>query len=187
MRSITLFLAAALAAAAAPVVRDIDGKLLNPFNPGGAAVAVFFISTDCPISNSYAPEIRGICRDYRSRGIFCLLVYEDLTIDSAVVRRHLAEYAYSGIPAAIDAQRYIATRAGATVTPQAVLIGRDGRLRYSGRIDNLYASLGRPRRQVTEQDMRQAIDAVLAGKPVSNPQTTAFGCSIVSPDILEGK
>ena len=53
-------------------------------------------------------------------------------------------------------------------------------MKYRGRIDNQYAALGKPRRVVTVHDLRDALDAVLAGRPVANPETEAFGCFIAS-------
>ena len=144
----------------------------------------FFISSDCPISNSYAPEIQRLCAEYGKRGVSCSLVYEDVGIDEASMQKHLKEYGYSGIPAVIDGRRKLATHSHATVTPQAVVIDSRGEIRYRGRIDNFYAALGRPRQQVTVHDLRDALDAVLAGKPVPNPETKALGCYIVPPDIL---
>jgi hypothetical protein len=49
---------------------------------------------------------------------------------------------------------------------------------YRGRIDDLYAALGRPRRQVTHPDLRDALDDLVAGKPVRTPRTEATGCYI---------
>ena len=42
---------------------DLSGQPLKPFEPAGPASVIFFVATDCPISNSYAPEIQSICRD----------------------------------------------------------------------------------------------------------------------------
>jgi hypothetical protein len=78
----------------------------------------------------------------------------------------------------------MAKQAKATVTPEAVVIDSKGETRYRGRIDNFYAALGKPRQQVTAHDLRDALDAVLAGRPVPNPETKALGCYIVPPDIL---
>ncbi len=183
MRTLLLLLAGV--AIAAGGIRGIVGRVIDPFEPAGKATAVFFVCTDCPISNFYAPEIQSICRDYRSRGVDCALMYEDLKVDAATVLAHLKEYGYHGIPVAIDADREIAERAGATVTPQAVVIDHDGQVRYRGRIDNFYAALGRPRQKVTQHDVRDALDAVLAGKTVAEPETKALGCYIVDPDVLE--
>ncbi len=174
-------------------IEAIDGTTLTPFAPAGAAGVIFFIATDCPISNSYAPEIQRICRDYAARGIGCSLMYEDADMASApghldeAVRQHLAEFKYAGIAAAVDRSRDVATAAGATVTPQAVVVDRGGATRYRGRIDNFYAALGKPRQQVTQRDLRQALDAVLAGRAVSRPETEALGCFIVDPVQLRKK
>lgn len=73
----------------------------------------------------------------------------------------------------------------ATVTPEAVVVDRNGEIRYRGRIDNFYADLGKPRQQITQHDLADALNAVLAGKPVLHPETKALGCYIVSPDIFK--
>jgi hypothetical protein len=194
--------------ASAERIRGIDGSTLRPFEPSGTASVLFFVATDCPISNSYAPEIQRICREYGPRGVECFLMYEDLLPLSEVrhgragagekasddtagtslddeVRSHLSEYRYAGIPAAVDRSRAIATRAGASRTPQAVVVDRAGATRYRGRIDNFYAALGVSRQIVTERDLRRALDAVLAGRPVPTPETEPVGCYIVDPAVLK--
>jgi DNA-binding helix-hairpin-helix protein with protein kinase domain len=100
------------------------------------------------------------------------------------MQKHLQEYRYAGIPAMIDARRKIANRARATVTPEAVVIDSRGEIRYRGRVDNFYAALGKTRQQVTAHDLRDALDAVLAGQKVPNPENRALGCAIVPSDIL---
>ena len=159
-------------------VRDIDGTARDLFTPAGAANVLLFVASDCPISNGYAPEIQRICRDYRTKGVACSLVYEDVSIDAARVRAHRDEYGYKDITALIDGDGAIAKRARATVTPQAVVVGPAGIVKYRGRIDNQYAALGKPRRVVTVHDLRDALDAVLAGRAVAHPDTEAFGCFI---------
>jgi thiol-disulfide isomerase/thioredoxin len=170
MRFACILICTTLALAAAP--------------PGGIRVQ-FFISSDCPISNSYAPVIQRLCGEYGAKGIGCSLVYEDVGLTAASMQKHLAEYGYARIAAVIDTTRKLAKRAGATVTPEAVVVDRRGEIRYRGRIDNFYADLGKPRQQVTAHDLRDALDAVLAGRTVANPETKAWGCYIVPPDILK--
>jgi hypothetical protein len=150
--------------------------------PRGTAHLTVFIMSDCPLSNFYAPDIQRVCSEYRERGLSCLLAYEDVGLDERQMRRHLDEYGYRGIRAVIDRDRAVARQAGATVTPQAVLRGADGTIRYRGRIDNRYEALGRPRRVVTEHDLLDAIEAVLTGRPVPVAETRAVGCHIVSPE-----
>ena len=167
-----------------PAIRDIDGWLHRPFETAGAVTVLLFVASDCPISNSYAPEIQSVCATYGGKGVRCLLIYEDDRLEPGAVRAHLAAYRYSGVAAAVDADRAIARAAGATVTPEAVLVDRAGTVRYRGRIDNLYAALGTTRQQVTSHDLRDALDAVLGGRQVPHPETEALGCFITDPALL---
>ena len=167
--------------------RGVNGEPLALFAPKGKASAMFFIATDCPISNWYAPTIQQVCRDYASRGVDCTLMYEDVDLGKtpavldAAVRTHLREYRYEAMAAAIDRTRVVAKRAKATTTPQVVLVDRVGAIRYRGRIDNAYADLGKLRQHVTSHDLRVSLDAVLAGRPVPAPETEALGCYITDP------
>lgn len=144
----------------------------------GPAAVTFFIASDCPIANAYAPEIVRVCTAYQSRGTSCTLAYEDAKLDPASLRRHLADYKLRVVPSTWDKDRRLADAAGVTITPTAVV--RDGRndVRYRGRIDNLYINIGRTRQQVTSHDLTDALDAVLAGRPVKQPTTEALGCYI---------
>ena len=167
-----------LAVAPAGQTRDIDGRTITPFAPAGTAHVLFFVASDCPVSNSYAPDIQRICKVYASKGVACALAYEDVTIDRSEVRKHLDAFAYRGIPATIDASRALATRAKVSVTPSAIVIDSRGQIRYRGRIDNRYASLGKPRQHVTMHDLTDALDAVVAGTSVARAETEALGCFI---------
>lgn len=137
------------------------------------------MSTDCPVSNAYAPEIQRVCAAYRAKGVSCALIYEDARVSAPDVRRHLDEHHYRSIPAAIDADASLAVRVNASVTPQTVVIDRAGAIRYRGRIDNFYVAFGHSRQVVTVHDLRDALDALLAGSPVAAPVTEPIGCFIV--------
>ncbi|HZL34092.1 MAG TPA: redoxin domain-containing protein [Tepidisphaeraceae bacterium] len=159
-------------------VRDITGVVRHPLEPGhGKAAVVIFISTDCPVSNGYAPEINRICKAYESRGVAFYLVHTDPALSTADAARHATDYGFA-CPILIDRKHELVKRIGATMTPEAAVIGPDGAVAYRGRIDNLYVSLGKRRYQATVHDLRAALDATLAGKPVAVPRTTAVGCSI---------
>src|SRR5262245_26620436 len=92
-------------------LRDLSGHDLRPFATGARASVVFYIATDCPVSNAYAPEIQRVCREYGTRGVGCSLMYEDVDTTSApqtldaLVRAHLEDFKYGSIPAAIDRRR----------------------------------------------------------------------------------
>jgi thiol-disulfide isomerase/thioredoxin len=160
-------------------IRAVDGKLLRPLEPSGLANVLFFVATDCPVSNGYAPEIQRVCTEYASKGVNCALVYEDVRVTADEVRKHLDEHRYHGIAAAIDADASLAARVGATVTPETVVVDHQGAVRYRGRIDNFYVAFGRSRQVVTVHDLRDALDALGAGRPVATPATEPIGCYIV--------
>lgn len=166
-------------AADEPRLIDIDGlshgTLAHPAR--GRWSALLFVATDCPISNHYAPELRRICAAYEPAGVQCTLVYSTPQLRADEVRAHVADYSL-GLPAVIDRDRVLVARAGATVTPQAAVFTPDGELAYSGRIDDLYAELGRPRQSATERDLRNALDDLVAGRPVRKPRTYPLGCYI---------
>jgi thiol-disulfide isomerase/thioredoxin len=171
-------------------LRGVDGGVVKPFASGPEASVAFFVATDCPVSNAYAPEIQRVCREYNGRGVGCSLIYEDVEIAHSglplrqQVRGHLTDYKFAGIPAAIDGDRAAAAVGKATITPTAVVVDRGGAIRYRGRIDNLYVALGKTRQQVTSHDLRDALDAVLAGHPVLHPETESIGCFITDPALL---
>jgi hypothetical protein len=180
LRALILIVASALAVVPpAPIsVTDIDGRawtLAAP--PKGTTDLVFFIATDCPISNRYAPEIGRICGDYKARGVRCFLAYTEARVTPASIRQHRSEFTLTTLPAFIDATYALTDAAGATVTPEAAIFTSAGRV-YHGRIDDLYKDVGQTRPAATRHDVRLALDAVLAGKPVAAPQTQAVGCFI---------
>src|SRR5437867_2784193 len=79
-------------------------------------------------------------------------------------------------PAASSAE--FAALLGARVTPEAFVIDADRVLRYRGRIDDTYITRAKRRDQPTRDDLQNALDDVLAGKPVTRPETEATGCPI---------
>jgi len=115
---LNLWLVAALIGAAAQI-KSTEGVMLRPLEPSGAANVLLFVATDCPIANGYAPEIQRMCKAYAPSGVRCQLIYEDVGVAAETVRRHLAEYGYSGATAAIDGDAAIAKRVNATVNPRS--------------------------------------------------------------------
>jgi hypothetical protein len=162
-----------------PVLVDINGvshgTLAHPVR--GRWSTLIFIGTECPISNQYAPEIRRICAAYEPAGVQCTLVYSASGLEADAVRAHLADVNLA-LPAVIDRERVLMARAAATVTPQAAVFTPEGTLAYSGRIDDLYTELGRPRHSATERDLRNALDDLIAGRPVRAPRNYPLGCYI---------
>ncbi len=162
-------------------LRDTTGALVEPLSMGtNKAVLVLFISTDCPISNAYAPEVNRITAEYGPRGVVTRLVHADADVTAAIAAKHLADYRYT-MTVVLDPAQKLAARLGAKITPEAFVVAADGRTVYRGRIDDMFPALGKRRPEPTERDLRNALDAFLAGKPVAKPVTQAVGCYLPTP------
>jgi hypothetical protein len=177
--ALALLLSSSLASAPPLTVRDLDGKSWTPLNPPSAEInALVFVGADCPISNRYAPEIDRIAREYQPRHVRTFLVYADLAADRATAAANVRAF-HPGLsaPVVIDTGFQLTAALGVTVTPEAVVVTAAGR-RYRGRIDDLYVNAGQARRVASQHDLRDALEALLNGKPVPQPETRAVGCFI---------
>lgn len=147
-----------------------------PPRPGKFSL-LLFVLTDCPISGRLAPEFRRICAEYTPRGVSCTLVFVDPETKPDQARQHLKTFSLEPIPFVVDARHQLVKRAGATVTPEAAVFDSDSKLLYLGRVDDSHVSWTKSR-PATRHDLRDALDAVLAGRPVPHPRTEAVGCYI---------
>jgi thiol-disulfide isomerase/thioredoxin len=145
---------------------------------GKHAIVLLFVSTDCPLSNRYVPEMNRMAGAYGPRGVAFYAVQGDATVALEAVRAHVKEFGYT-FPYLLDPEESLASYTGAKATPEAAVLSPSGDVLYLGRIDNRLEDFGQERVEVTEFDLRAALEAVLAGKPVPHPRTKALGCSIV--------
>ena len=161
-------------------LRDTRNVVHSPEEWNGKkAIVVFYTTTDCPLSNNEVPEMNRTRRDYEARGVAFYAVQADTTISDADVRQHTKDYQFS-FPVLFDPHQILAKMTGATTIPSAAVLTPDGTLLYLGRIDNRVEDFNIRRPEPTKFDLREALDAVLAGKPVPHPRTNAFGCAINS-------
>jgi len=164
--------------AAANTVQDLGGRSFDPWaGEPSVATVVVFTRHDCPISNRYAPTVKNLYDKYSPQGVRFFLVYVDPKETADHIRQHLQEFDYP-CPALRDPAHALVAATGATVTPEAVVYGRDRKIVYRGRIDDLYAEYGKSRDAPTTRELADAIEAVLAGSASQLPFTTAVGCPI---------
>lgn len=133
-----------------------------------------FTTTDCPISNRYAPEIQRIASRFAGRVVF-KLVYPVPTDTDATIRDHVRKFGYT-FEWARDPKQQLVKQTGVTVTPEVAVFDASGKMVYRGRIDDRYITFGKDRPQPTVRDLERSLEAVLAGKPVPIKQTQAIGC-----------
>ena len=132
-----------------------------------------FTTTDCPISNRYAPEIQRLAAKYDNKIKF-VLVYPVSSDTPELIREHKKKFAYS-IESIRDTDQKLVKMTRVTVTPEvAVMLGDN--MVYRGRIDDRYVELGKERPQPTQRDLESTLDALIAGKRVAQRETRAVGC-----------
>jgi hypothetical protein len=158
------------------VFRDLQGVEHRPLEPVGklASVLIFYWQ-DCPVSNSYAPELNRLCAGHTN------LAWYIVQVDPELSRRQATDHARKfdlHPPVLLDPQHYLVKQLQATVTPEVVVVGKEGQLLYRGRIDDGWAALGKKRATVSQHDLQDALDAIVAGRPVKNRETKAIGCLI---------
>ena len=141
------------------------------------AVVLLFVGYDCPISNSYAAEIVRLCKEFMPKKVEFCVVYADADISKANASKHAKEYGFC-CPAILNPSMTLAQKVGATVKPEVAVLSPLGELLYRGRIDNRYVDFGKRREQVTSHELRDAVEAIIAGNPIATPRTKALGCDI---------
>lgn len=150
---------------------DSKDQSLNSLKGKNGSVLIF-VATKCPVSNAYNDRMEKLAQDYKAKGISVIGINSNVAELADAVKAH-AEANKLTFPILKDSGNKIADRLGATVTPEAYFLDVSNKLLYRGRIDN-----AKDAAQVNSNDLRDAIDEWLAGKPVSKTIGIAFGCTI---------
>jgi peroxiredoxin len=152
---------------------DADGKehTLSSLKGKNGAVLIF-ISVQCPVSNAYNERMEKFAREYRAKGVNVVGINSNVAETPEAVKQHAAEKGLS-FTVLKDAGNRLADRLDAQVTPEAYFIDASNKLVYRGRIDN-----SRNGDAISSTELRDAVEATLAGKPVAKSEARAFGCSI---------
>lgn len=152
---------------------DVNGKAQSLTSVKGTnGTAIIFISAQCPMVKAYAERIEKLAQDYRGRGVNVVGINSNATEDTDYMKEQIANEKFS-FTILKDKGNKIADMLGAERTPEVYFLDASNKLVYHGRIDN-----HRDVSLVQSNDLRDAIDATLAGKPVVKTEAAAFGCSI---------
>jgi len=139
---------------------------------GKNGTVLIFIAVQCPVSNGYNERMEKLAQDYKARGINVVGINANSTESAGDVKDHAAKNNLT-FPILKDNGNKVADALGATRTPEAYFLDANNKLLYHGRIDN-----SRDISQVNSSELRDALEATLAGKPVAKATANAFGCSI---------
>lgn len=165
----------------------IDGKMHKLADYSSAKVLVIvFTCNHCPIAQLYEDRIKQLTSDYESKGVALVAIQPNDPkairideLDSADMSDSLAEmkiraaYRHFNYPYLYDGTtQSVANAYGPKATPHVFIFDTGRILRYEGRVDNSYR-----KELATSHDARNAIEALLADKPIPVAHTAVFGCS----------
>ncbi|MCM3878222.1 MAG: thioredoxin family protein [Thermoanaerobaculia bacterium] len=156
-----------------PAASDGKAVALKNLLAKNKAVAVVFVATKCPVSNRYNTRMAALGKEYAAKGIPLVGINSNKTEPTAEVKEHAEKSGFT-FPVLKDEGNKVADAYGASYTPEVFVLDTKGNLIYHGRIDE---NQDDPK-DVKSPDLRNALDAVLAGKAVPMARTKAFGCSI---------
>jgi thiol-disulfide isomerase/thioredoxin/mono/diheme cytochrome c family protein len=150
-------------------------RSLDDFGSRKAFVLVF-TNTSCPLAKRYLPVLQTLAQDYRTDDVQ-FVGLNAAAEDSIIAMATQAVQFDVSFPFVKDQDGACARALGVKRTPEAVVVDGQGRLRYRGRIDGQYR-LGGNRAAPTRRELKEAIDAVVAGREVAVAETDVDGCPI---------
>jgi len=152
--------------------------------PGTEAIVLFFVASDCPISNRYIPELQHLEDKFSVQHVAFWFVYPNVGETSEGVRQHEAAYGREK-NILLDPHHQLVALTHAKVTPESAILvpERTGaevlRTVYHGRIDDRYLQIGQERPSATQHDLERALVDVLQHRPAQQADGPAVGCGII--------
>ncbi len=151
-------------------------------NDKGLVRAFVFLSTTCPISNSYVQELNRLYKALPSK-----VELYGVVADSSTTRRKAVDHFHefgAAFPILFDGSQLLSSLLEPTTVPEAFVLAPDGALVYRGAIDNAYESIGRRRVNVENHYLEDSLVAAVSGKRPAVMQTKPVGCTISrKPDM----
>jgi peroxiredoxin len=171
-------------AAAAPgksvsdfLLKDTSGKpiALHDYKDK-AAVVVFFMGVDCPISNLYLKDLADLQTRYGKQGVQIVGIQSNAGTTAARAAQHAKEYKVA-FPVLLDPGQRLANELGARRTAAIFVLDSHRLIRYHGALDDRYGYTFK--RDVPQRhDLEEAVKELLAGKAITVAETTPRGCLI---------
>ena len=155
-------------------LQDLGGNKIKLSANKGKVVMIHFWSATCPFVKRYEERLQNITQDYRSKGVVVIAIDSNINETPDQIKKVAVERGLS-YALILDPDHKTADDYGAITTPHVFIINKEGNLAYEGSVDDQGWSAKNP---VKANYAREALDAVLAGKPVPHPQVKTFGCTI---------
>ena len=158
-------------------LKDYNGKShsLSDYK-NSEAIVLMFISTKCPVSNSYNEKMKELYDNYHSKDIEFIGINSNKTEDIDAIKEHAEGHNFK-FTILKDWNNVIANKLDAQVTPEIYVLNSDLDVLYHGRIDD-----ARGAGPAKNNDLKNALDEILSGKKVAVERTRAMGCTIKRVD-----
>ena len=154
-----------------------QGKVVElSTEPEWKATVVCFLGAECPLARLYGPKLNEMQAAYAAQGVRFIGVNSNQQDSLEDVKQYVKRYEIS-FPMAKDYNNEVADRFHAVRTPEVFVLDQQLTVRYRGRIDNQYLP-GISRAETTTHDLKNALDQLLAGKPIEVSETKPNGCFI---------
>jgi peroxiredoxin len=137
---------------------------------------LIFVSTQCPNVKIYDSRINDIANEYQAKGFVIWGINSNSTEPVEDVKQHSVDVNYN-FPVLKDMNNTVADMLGATKTPEVFVIDKNRVVLYHGRIDD-----NRDISSVTSNDLKNALNDILASKDIAVKSTKSFGCTIKRVD-----
>lgn len=156
---------------------DTDGQAfeVSP-QANGPLTVVCFLGTECPLARYYGPRLSQLAKEFDAKKVQFIGINSNSQDSPKEVAQYVKDFAIS-FPIFKDPGNKVADQFGARTMSEVYVLDQTFSVRYQGRIDDQYLP-GIVRSQATRNDLRIALEELLAGKPVTVPQTECIGCSI---------
>lgn len=139
-------------------------------------VVVAFLGVDCPLAKLYANRLQELAAELKSKDVQFLAVMSNVQDSSSEIAAYVRKHKLT-FPVLKDQANRVADQFAAARTPQVFLLDQNRAVQYVGRVDDQHL-IGVKRDAPTREDLRIAIEELLAGEAVSVPRTDAIGCLI---------
>ncbi len=143
---------------------------------GNKAVVLIFLGVECPLGNLYMPRLEELSKAYADKKVKFIGINSNAGESSEAIAKHAKEFGVT-FPILRDKSNLVADLALAQRTCEAIVLDGTAVIRYRGAIDDQYG-LGTRKPRAEHNYLTDAIDEVLAGKPVKVAATEVAGCPI---------
>jgi len=152
---------------------------------GKKAAVLVFMGTDCPVARLYAPRLVELNRDYRAKGVAFVGIYSNARETVTDIAEQARTFSID-FPVLRDRENVVADLALVERTPEVLVLDGKARICYRGAIDDQYGQ-GTRKDSSEHRYLKDALDAILAGRPIAVTATKASGCLLdrVDPKIKE--